>query len=124
VSSTIVLLAHGSQDARWRQPLEDLRDRIAGAVDRPRVELAYLQFCPPTIAKTLASCASRGDREVLVVPVFVSGGGHLLRDVPRAIQQAAADQPTLVVRAAGAIGEEPEVLEAMASASLRLARAT
>ena len=117
---TIVLLAHGSRDARWREPLEALRDRIAGG-DR-RVELAYLQFCPPTIADALSACASRGDREILVVPVFLSGGGHLLRDVPEAIASAAAAHPALSVHTTGVLGEEPEVLEAMARATIRLAR--
>ncbi len=118
-AGALVLLAHGSRDARWRQPVEALREllRARGA----RVELAYLQFCPPTLAEALAACAARGEREVLVVPLFLSGGGHLLRDVPEAIASAAALQPTLAVRSAGALGEEPEVLEAMASAVLRLA---
>jgi sirohydrochlorin cobaltochelatase len=116
---TVVLLAHGSRDARWREPIEALRERLRE--DGRRVELAYLQFSPPTLDEALAACAARGERELLVVPVFLSGGGHLLRDVPDAIARAAARQPALAVSTCGALGEEPEVLAAMMSAVRRLA---
>lgn len=114
-----MLLAHGSRDARWREPVEALRDRLARA--GRRVELAYLQFSPPTLDEVLAICAARGEHELLVVPVFLSGGGHLLRDVPEAIARAAARYPALAVSTSGALGEEPEVLAAMERAVLRIA---
>jgi sirohydrochlorin cobaltochelatase len=116
----LVLYAHGSRDPRWRQPFEELRAELARRAAPAPVELAYLAFCAPTLEQALGSCAGRGAREALVVPLFLSGGGHLGRDVGAAIAAAAASTPSLRVRASGALGEEPEVREALAGACLRL----
>jgi sirohydrochlorin cobaltochelatase len=116
----IVLCAHGSADDRWRQPLVELRDRLLARDSRRDVTLAYLRRGEPTLEQALRDCAARGARRALVVPVLMSSGGHLLRDVPEAIAAVAAALPELEVRCSGALGEEPEVLEAMASACLRL----
>jgi sirohydrochlorin cobaltochelatase len=85
------------------------------------VELAYLQLCEPTLDQVLARLSEAGLEEALVIPLFMSGGGHLLRDVPDIVEQAGR-RAGLRVRAAGAIAEEPEVVEAMVEAVTRLAR--
>ena len=117
----LVLLAHGSRDARWRRPFEQLRERLvqSGGAGRD-VELAYLQFCEPTLDQVLAGLAAAGLEEALVIPLFMSGGGHLLRDVPDAVERAAR-RAGIRVRTAGALAEEPEVVEAMVEAIARLA---
>jgi sirohydrochlorin cobaltochelatase len=118
----VVLLAHGSGDARWRQPFEALRKRVEAAAGGAfGVALAYLQFCWPTLEQALQDCQQVGGRQVLVVPVFMSGGGHLMRDVPQAIEDAARAAPGLQVQASGALAEEAEVAAAMTGAVLRLA---
>lgn len=120
VKQGIVLFAHGSRDQRWREPLRKLRQAVEQRLSGVPVEIAYLQFCEPTLPQALRLCHERGAERVLVVPVFLSGGGHTLRDVPEAVAAAAATVPHLSVRASGALGEEPEVMEAMARACLRL----
>lgn len=117
----LVILAHGSRDARWRRPFEGLREALAARRGAP-VELAYLQFCEPTLDQALGRCAEANAGQVLVVPAFMSGGGHLLRDVPETVAAAAAAHPGLQVRCSGALAEEPEVMDAMVEACLRLAQ--
>jgi len=123
VAAWIVLLAHGSPDARWRRPIEALGSAVEARVVGRGVALAYLQFCEPTLEQTLRRCRDEGGLSALVLPIFISGGGHLLRDLPQAVKRAAQAVPGLNVRCAGALAEEPEVLEAMAAAALRLADA-
>ena len=117
---SIVLLAHGSGDPAWRRPLERLQRILAAQAPGRAVSLAYLQLASPTLVEALQSCGEAGARRVTVVPVFLSGGGHLLRDVPQIVARAAAQVDRLEVRCAGALGEEPEVLEGMAAACLRM----
>jgi sirohydrochlorin cobaltochelatase len=116
----IVLFAHGSADSRWRAPLVTLRDQLTASDPGRGVALAYLQFCEPTLHQALRACRDAGATRALVVPVFMSGGGHLLRDVPATIAAAAEEVPGLSVRSSGALAEEPEVIEAMCRACLRL----
>jgi len=115
----IVLLAHGSRDPRWRQPFERLRQQVAAASPH-EVVLAYLQHGTPTLEQVLVSVREAGAREAVVIPVFLSGGGHLLRDVPDVVA-AAAERARIAVRCTGALGEEHDVIAALARAALRLA---
>jgi sirohydrochlorin cobaltochelatase len=119
----VILLAHGGRSARWRRPFEALREQVSDALAPAEVTLAYLQLCRPTLEEALRGCGARGAVEVLVIPVFLSGGGHLLRDLPRAVAAAAAGQPDLRVEISGALGEEREALDGMVRACLRLATA-
>lgn len=118
----VILLAHGSRDPRWRRPFEALAARVAQlAGPEPGVALAYLQLAEPGLEEVLLRCRERRGISALVVPVFMSGGGHLVRDVVSEVERAAAAVDGIEVRCSGALAEEPEVVEAMAAAALRLA---
>lgn len=119
MSRPIVLLAHGSRDGRWRRPFEELLLQLERALPRRQIALAYLQFCPPTLDDVMEQLA--GASRVLVVPLFMSGGGHLLRDVPEAVA-AAARRHQIEAETTGAIAEEPEAMQGMLAALLRLGR--
>ena len=119
-SRWIVILAHGSRDERWRQPFEDLGRQVLARCPDGGVALAYLQLCEPSLQQVLKDCRASGAEEVLVIPAFMSGGGHLLRDVLDRVLQA-GKRAGIPVRTTGALVEEPEVMEAMVGAILRLA---
>lgn len=122
MSHWLVLLAHGSEDARWQEPFERLQQALSSRADElGGVALAYLQFCPPTLAEALQSCEEQGARKVLVLPVLMSGRGHLMRDVPPVVEAACSAVPGVDVVLSGALGEQREVLEGMVQACLRLA---
>jgi len=118
-SQALVLLAHGSSDPRWGEPLRALEAALAGRAAGLTVLLAALKG-GETLEAALGRAAALGVSRTLVVPIFLSGGGHLLRDVPALVARAAARHPELEVRCASTLGEQPEVVEAMALACLRL----
>jgi sirohydrochlorin cobaltochelatase len=115
----IVLLSHGSRDERWREPFVRLKERLCTLEPGLAVTLAFLQFCSPTLEEALEDCRRQGARQILVAPIFFSGGGHMLLDIPRVIARAVESYPDLSITSVGAIGEEAEVIEAMAAACLR-----
>ncbi len=117
----LILLSHGSRDARWRRPLESLARRIAQAAPDQGLSLAYLQHCGPDLEQALGECQAAGARRVMVIPVFISSGGHILRDVPNNVAASAERFPELEVAMGPVLGEEEVVLQAMAQACLRLA---
>jgi sirohydrochlorin cobaltochelatase len=117
--AALVLFAHGSSDPRWGEPLRVLQAALAARRPELPVLLAALKG-GESLEDALARAAQLGASTALVVPVFLSGGGHLLRDVPELVRRAAASQPQLEVRCAATLGEQPEVVEAMAAACVRL----
>lgn len=126
MSRALLLFAHGARDARWAEPFvalrERLRARLGAGEPGVEVELAYLELMEPSLPAAVAALAARGATAITVVPVFLGTGGHLRRDLPPLIEAARAAHPGLAIEATAPIGEQPEVIEAIAGAVARLAR--
>ena len=121
MTSGIVLLAHGSRDPEWSTPFERLARRVRDRRQAVGVAVAYLEISPPTLDEAIDAAAAGQARRVLVVPLFLAPGGHTKRDVPALVDAARARHPALEIRATSSIGEEEEVLAALAD---WIARAT
>jgi sirohydrochlorin cobaltochelatase len=118
----VVLLAHGSSEPGWRDPVEGVAARVRSLDPTSDVRCAYLGGGPELDA-VVTELLCTGIAEVTVVAAFLSAGGrHLRDDVPRVVAEVAARHPSSRVRLVpGALGAEPEVQAALAEASLRLA---
>jgi sirohydrochlorin cobaltochelatase len=119
MSTGLVLFAHGARDPRWAGTVEALASRIAHRSPGVAVAPAYLEFMAPDLAGAIDAMVARGVRCVVVAPVFLAAGGHVLRDLPDRLAGIAARHPGLSVRVEPALGSLPEVVEAMADACLR-----
>ncbi len=120
-SRGIVLFAHGARDARWAEPFERLRDVVAAREPGARVTLAFLELMRPDLAEAAAALAADGCRRIAIVPVFLGQGGHLRRDLPARVDALRAAHPALDVTVAGALGDDPAVLDALADYCVRAA---
>jgi sirohydrochlorin cobaltochelatase len=69
----------------------------------------------PSLPVEAAALAARGVREITIVPIFLGQGGHLLRDLPRLVEELRAAHPGIAVSTVPAVGEDPAVLAAMAA---------
>jgi sirohydrochlorin ferrochelatase len=97
-----------------------MRNELQARLSDKHVALAYMEFAEPTFAQAAQQVHAASARRVLVVPVFLSGGGHVLKDVPPLIEPERSKYPGVTFEMSGAIGEEPEVVEGMRSAVARL----
>ncbi|BEU22305.1 MULTISPECIES: CbiX/SirB N-terminal domain-containing protein [Paraburkholderia] len=122
-SHGVVLFAHGARDPRWAEPFERLRARLLelrGAAAGP-VSLAFLELMTPGLPEAVAAQVAAGASVVTVVPVFFGQGGHVRRDLPVILDQCRSANPSAEIRCATAVGEDAEVIEAMAGYCLRQA---
>ena len=110
----LVLFAHGSRDPEWARPFEAIRDRVRARRPEWPVALAYLEAMEPTLEAAIAEVAARGASSVTVFPLFLAQGGHLKRAVPRLIDAIRASHPGLPIALQSAVGDVPELLDAMA----------
>lgn len=109
----LVLFAHGARSASWAEPFERLRDMAAARAPDLDVSLAFLELMAPRLQDQVASLAAKGFDDVTVVPVFLGQGGHVLRDLPSILDEMRQAHPGVAIRAVGAVGEDPSVLQAM-----------
>ncbi|HCE09501.1 MAG TPA: cobalamin biosynthesis protein CbiX [Oxalobacteraceae bacterium] len=110
----LILFAHGARDPRWAAPFERLRDLIQAQQPDVAVVLAFLELMTPSLPELVEQLVHEGCGEVTVVPVFLGQSGHVLRDVPPLIDGLRSRYPTLVLKLAGAVGEDADVLNAIA----------
>jgi sirohydrochlorin cobaltochelatase len=115
----IVLLAHGSRDARWREPVEAVARRVAERAPAALVRCAYLELSQPDLRSAMAELVAGGVGSVRVVPLFLGMGKHLREDLPGLLDELRALHPQVPVELARAVGEEPEVLDLLARIALK-----
>lgn len=109
----IVLFAHGARDPEWARPFERVRDRVRASRPECPIELAYLDFMRPTLEEAAAALTEAGASSITVFPLFMAQGGHLKDDLPRMVEALRRSRPNIPVCMETAIGEVPEVLEAI-----------
>jgi sirohydrochlorin cobaltochelatase len=110
----IVLFAHGARDPEWARPFEAIRERVRAQRPEFPIELAYLEQMSPTLEDAIASLASQGASSIMVFPLFMAQGGHLKEDLPKILDAIRASYPHIPIALESAIGEVPEILEAIA----------
>lgn len=116
----IVLLCHGSRDPAWLAPFESIRETVVATVGRKAVTLACLQFREPSLAAAIRDLIADGAEAICVVPLFMSSGGHMARDVASQIERLRADFPHVIIERTATLGELPAVRDAIAGEIVRL----
>ena len=111
----VVLFAHGARDPEWAKPFEAIRERVRSKRPEYRIELAYLEFMEPSLDEAIGAVIAEGALCVTVFPLFMAQGGHLRHDVPKILEDVRARHARVPIMLESAIGDVPEILEAIAA---------
>jgi sirohydrochlorin cobaltochelatase len=115
LKEAIVLFGHGSREAQWAGPFEQLADSLSRRTGA-NVRLAYLELMQPSLAEVIAALAQQGVGAIRVVPVFLGIGRHTRDDLPRLVEAARAQHAGVRITLEAPIGEQASVIEAIAAA--------
>ncbi len=116
----LILFAHGSRDSQWRKPFESMLERLQHNSNQVST-LAFLECMEPSLADAIDSLVAQGVQKITVVPVFLAVGSHVRKDLPMLLEHARQKHPTLHIQSSPAIGEQPEIQEAIAQFALKAA---
>ena len=116
----IILFGHGSRSAEYVKPFERLQAVMEAREPGTAVELGFLELTRPTLDEAIECLVVRGAKPVVIVPVFIGAGRHVLKDLPQLAANAMERHPGLVIELAPPVGEADEVVEAMARYALRV----
>lgn len=106
----LVLVAHGSRDPRALSTVRTLIERVRELRPHLSVHLGHIELNEPLLADTLASLdAEDGAGGAVLVPLLLSRGYHVKRDIP----EAAAAVPGLRARIAAPLGPHPLLVETL-----------
>lgn len=110
----IILLAHGSRDERWREPIEAVAARVTALDPQARVVCAYMELATPDLRTASAALIASGARSLRVVPLFLGMGKHAREDLPLQLEALRGTWPNVEFQLASIVGEEPELVELLA----------
>ena len=114
----IILLAHGSRDARWREPIEAVARRIGELQPGTLVQCAYLEMTAPDLPAAATALANQDVEAIDVVPLFLGMGKHLRDDLPGLIEWLRAANPDIAINLRPSIGESRELIDVLARIAL------
>ncbi len=86
----IVVFGHGSSVASANDAVRIVAANAAQAGAWPLYETAFLE-CEPRLRDTVAKLVAAKASEILVLPYFLTLGIHLQRDLPKLVDDLAAE---------------------------------
>jgi sirohydrochlorin cobaltochelatase len=117
----IILFAHGARDPDWAAPFRIIKQQLQAARPQVQVELAFQEFMPPFLEAAVTHSVAKGAKRIVLVPLFMAQGGHLKQDLPLLVAKIREQHPQLELRLMPAIGDSPEILQAIGDWVLRSA---
>ena len=104
----LILIAHGSEDERWRKPFENLLSELRKDIGKKRVYLSYMDIIDPSLLDTISYAIEKGMKDFLVLPLFMSDGGHVSKDIFGQVNALRKRFSGISIELLGAIGEHPK----------------
>ena len=114
----LILLAHGSRDALWRQPIEAVLKAVLQTHPQSLAACAYLEACAPDLPTAARGLVEAGVTRITVLPLFLGTGKHAREDIPKLVQEIRDTHPQVAVDLEPAVGEHPRVTALLAELAL------
>ncbi|EED66818.1 CbiX/SirB N-terminal domain-containing protein [Comamonas testosteroni] len=121
--SGLILLAHGSRDALWRQPIEAVHQLVQAMRPDLHCICAYLDACAPDLPAAAQSLIAQGVEHLIVLPLFLGTGKHAREDIPRLLDELRRQHPGCRFDLQTAAGENPRVTSLLAQLAVEAVEA-
>ena len=89
----IIIVDHGSKREEANDLLLDVVKTFRETSGARIVEAAHMELAAPTIRDAFAACVEQGAARIVVHAYFLAPGRHSTTDIPRMVEEAAADFP-------------------------------
>jgi len=113
MTPALVLFAHGSRIESANEGVRAVARDLAELGSFRHVEPAFLELGQPDLAGAVATLASRGVRQIVVLPYFLTLGLHLERDLPQLIAGVQQTHPGLDIRVTPPLEGHPALVSAL-----------
>lgn len=89
----VILLGHGSRVPGAGDDMGKAAGLLKEKYQLDMVKSCHMSRLGPHFPETLASCVSKGAKEVVVIPYFLNMGLHIRLDIPEMMQEEAEKYP-------------------------------
>jgi sirohydrochlorin cobaltochelatase len=105
----VVLFAAGYEDARLRKPFEELAQSLRNELGKDHVRLAWVNSATPSLAEVAEEAATQGVTRLRILPLFLTPGGPLEREIPEQVAVVRGQVPGITVELLPSVGEHPRM---------------
>ncbi len=106
-----LLVGHGTRNAAGQQQFHQVFRQFSEFVYPAPSGLAFLELAQPEIGIAVHQLASQGVTQLITVPSLLFSAGHAERDIPQAVEAAAAEHSVRVTCQIPALACHPSLLE-------------
>ncbi|WP_062214187.1 sirohydrochlorin chelatase [Streptomyces sp. NBRC 109706] len=110
---TLLIVAHGSRDARHAATVDALAARVRARAPGVPVAHGFLDFAAPRVETVLARLHAAGRRRVVALPLLLNRAYHATTDIPAVLAAEQARLPGLRVRQTEVLGPDPLLFSAL-----------
>ncbi|MDP4086901.1 MAG: sirohydrochlorin chelatase [Bacillota bacterium] len=88
----VIYIAHGSRRQAANQHFITF---INEAANEKFYEYGFLEHAEPSVQQAVDDCIQKGATDITIVPVFLSSGVHVTKDIPAEILEARKEHPSI-----------------------------
>lgn len=101
----VVLFAPGSNESRLRKPFEELAEGLRNELGKDHLRLAYINSSSPNLSEIATEAAEDGVTRLRILPLLLTPGGPLEKEIPEQAAVVRAQVPQLTVEILASVGE-------------------
>ena len=103
----LIVIAHGSRNPAWRTSVERQIESLQADLGSDRLQLAYMDLSPPTLMEVVSEAVQHGVTKIRVLPLFLTGEGHVEKDVQPLVNQIREVFSSVDVELLPPVGQHP-----------------
>lgn len=109
----LILLTHGSKRASWRKPFQSLLRKLRKETGKTNIHLAHMELAAPSLEDVVERVVKEGITHIRVLPLFMSSGTHLIKDIPKQVKALTRQHRGLKIVTLPPLGSHPRFLKMM-----------
>jgi sirohydrochlorin cobaltochelatase len=109
----LILLTHGSKRASWCKPFQNLLRKLRRETGKTNIHLAHMELAAPSLEDVVGRVVKEGVTAIRVLPLFMSSGTHLIKDIPKQVKALTRQHRGLKIVTLPPLGSHPRFLKMM-----------
>ncbi len=111
MSEGIIVLSHGSRNLEAQIMLDQILLLLQTKKPEACIKGAFLEFNQPDLGQALRNMAEQGVGKILVLPLFLLWGRHIMEHIPAILNQVRKLYPDLELKLADPLGADARIAE-------------
>jgi precorrin-8X/cobalt-precorrin-8 methylmutase len=111
IKTGVVVLAHGSKVKSGNEGLFKIVEMLRAMRKWDMVEACFLQLAKPGLTEAVEDIVGRGAERVVVMPLLLFSGNHVMKDIPEEIEKEQKKYPEVEFCYAKNIGADERIAQ-------------